>query len=352
MLSLSGLLMLAALVAARVAPLSVAEAPLPALFSTVQFLTHAPPGTAQPSSTVVPSTTFTPTPSQTATPSATFSPTATGTPSPTRTPRPTPTRTHTPPPSETRPPTNTAPPTKTAPPASPAPPTNTPPPATVTTAPPSPTQTAPPVPTATPIPPAANAFWGVNGGPIDGGSSGVPFDGNLSHNAPLRAKSFYWMAQAGLNWFRNYASDGIDYSWRFVEPAPGQYDWSAWDLLAAESQRQGVSLLAEIGNSVPAWANGSQNWRDKPLDLYAEPMAGSSWYQFVSSMVERYDGDGQADMPGLTRPIKYWEIWNEPDLREGWNPPDYPAHQFNGTVADTVRLLQVAYAAVKAADPG
>ena len=29
-------------------------------------------------------------------------------------------------------------------------------------------------------------------------------------------------------------------------------------------------------------------------------------------MVERYDGDGVDDMPGLEIPVKHWEIDNEP----------------------------------------
>jgi hypothetical protein len=364
LLSLSGLLILAAAATARLGQQPVAGAPLPAFFSTLIFLTQAPASTPRPSRTPIPSSTLTPRPTWTPGDTATGRPSGNVTPGATQTAPPIPTlasiatNTLAPraTPSATSPPATqaltTVGPTRTLPPTSSALPTASRPPNTQAPPPASPTSSPAPPPNPTGIAPPANTFWGVNGGPIDGGDGATPFDGNLSHNAPLRAKSFYWMARAGLSWFRNYASDGIDTSWRFVEPAPGQFNWSTWDLLAVEAQRQSISLLAEIGNSVPAWASGSVNWRDKPLDLYAEPMAASSWYRFVNSMVERYDGDGQADMPGLARPIKYWEIWNEPDLRQGWNPPDHPAHQFNGTAADAVRLLQVAYAAVKAADPG
>lgn len=31
---------------------------------------------------------------------------------------------------------------------------------------------------------------------------------------------------------------------------------------------------------------------------------------------EGYDGDGENDMPGLKIPIKYWQIINEPDIKE------------------------------------
>ena len=231
-----------------------------------------------------------------------------------------------------------------------------------TAAPPAPTHTAAPPPAtntsipptlAPPPPPVPIAdFWGINGGPLDGNDTTVPLDGNLSYNPALRAKSFYWMNQAGLRWFRNYGSDGINFSWRFVEPAPGVYDWSAWDGLVRAAQQKDVSLVASIGNSVPQWANGSTDWRVKPTDLYTNPMPNSAWYQYVQHVVQRYDGLGPNSMPGLTRPIKFWELWNEPDLRDAGNAPSFPPHQFNGNVADYVRLTQVGYGAVKAADPG
>jgi hypothetical protein len=60
--------------------------------------------------------------------------------------------------------------------------------------------------------------------------------------------------------------------------------------------------------------------------------AYSSW---VKAAVERYDGDGIEDMPGLNNPVKYWQIDNEPPrLRDG-----YP------------ELVKITYKAIKEADP-
>ena len=36
---------------------------------------------------------------------------------------------------------------------------------------------------------------------------------------------------------------------------------------------------------------------------------------FLIKLVDRYDGDGSNDMPGLTKPIKYWDIMNEPEFK-------------------------------------
>jgi len=45
------------------------------------------------------------------------------------------------------------------------------------------------------------------------------------------------------------------------------------------------------------------------------PSGWTAYQDFVTKVVERYDGDGIDDMVGLTVPIKYWEVMNEPDLQ-------------------------------------
>ena len=36
---------------------------------------------------------------------------------------------------------------------------------------------------------------------------------------------------------------------------------------------------------------------------------------FLLALVDRYDGDGNNDMPNLTKPIIHWEIMNEPEFK-------------------------------------
>ncbi|MFH1465686.1 MAG: hypothetical protein ABIO70_14970 [Pseudomonadota bacterium] len=43
----------------------------------------------------------------------------------------------------------------------------------------------------------------------------------------------------------------------------------------------------------------------------------SAW---IRAVVERYDGDGQDDMPGLARPVRLWEVDNEPDMHNHLPP--------------------------------
>ena len=47
-----------------------------------------------------------------------------------------------------------------------------------------------------------------------------------------------------------------------------------------------------------------------------------SYAAYVTAVVERYDGDGIDDMPGLLAPVHAWEIDNEPDLKNTARPRD------------------------------
>lgn len=58
--------------------------------------------------------------------------------------------------------------------------------------------------------------------------------------------------------------------------------------------------IKDRGDYLPQYRCNPKNW-----DKY------QTW---VKTVVERYDGDGISDMPGLKIPIKYWEVMNEPDL--------------------------------------
>lgn len=53
-------------------------------------------------------------------------------------------------------------------------------------------------------------------------------------------------------------------------------------------------------------ANATERYVPDDMDAYAA---------YVRATVERYDGDGVDDMPGLRGPIRYWEVDNEPDLK-------------------------------------
>jgi hypothetical protein len=62
-------------------------------------------------------------------------------------------------------------------------------------------------------------------------------------------------------------------------------------------------------------ATNDKKGRGNYLPKYrCNPIDWTAYQIWVSKVVERYDGDGTDDMPGLKMPIKYWEVMNEPDL--------------------------------------
>lgn len=65
------------------------------------------------------------------------------------------------------------------------------------------------------------------------------------------------------------------------------------------------------------------------------PSDEKAYSDWVSAVVERYDGDGKDDMPGLRHKVRYWQVDNEPRAERG----------------DYARLVRVTSRAVKKADP-
>ncbi|UCE17454.1 MAG: hypothetical protein JSV84_11205, partial [Gemmatimonadota bacterium] len=90
------------------------------------------------------------------------------------------------------------------------------------------------------------------------------------------------------------------------------YDFTVYD-------EQWSAVPAEmriLGNIAP------QGPRDEGRCLPGSwlPVDEVQYVDFVKATVERYDGDGVDDMPGLVNPITYWQVGNEPNdaVRSGF----------------------------------
>ena len=62
---------------------------------------------------------------------------------------------------------------------------------------------------------------------------------------------------------------------------------------------------------------------------------------FLIKLVDRYDGDGSNDMPGLTKPIKYWDVMNEPEFKMF----------FKGSKEDFVEIFNFSSKVIKEKQP-
>jgi len=88
--------------------------------------------------------------------------------------------------------------------------------------------------------------------------------------------------------------------------------------------------------------------KEEPIFLPEYRCNPSDWKGYlvwVEKVIERYDGDGFNDMPGLRIPVKYWEIINEPDLNASFL--DF----YNGSPADYAQLLIKTAEVIRKADP-
>ena len=144
-----------------------------------------------------------------------------------------------------------------------------------------------------------------------------------------------------------YAPAGVIYAkpqpifgmWGLIEPQPGKYNWGPLDNLVIEYQTAGFTGIQLLITAESPWASvnppsllnlGDTFPREEYLDEYAA---------FVGRFVERYDGDGTDDAPGLLNPIHHYGIERE---FTGFWP---------GSAEDYVRLLRTAYPAIHTADP-
>ena len=148
------------------------------------------------------------------------------------------------------------------------------------------------------------------------------------------------MNAAGMRWVR------VNWTWKDMQPEPGAFDFSQFDLVAQLAAEHDIQLLA-ILLAVPAWASNAppdliaERGSLSPVDKY-RPREIEDWLHYVRQSVERYDGDGFDDAPGSPR-IAYWEVWNEPNLRWAW-PPEPNADEY-------LELLQATAGAIRATDP-
>ncbi|MFZ5479363.1 MAG: glycoside hydrolase family 44 protein [Myxococcota bacterium] len=97
----------------------------------------------------------------------------------------------------------------------------------------------------------------------------------------------------------------------------------------------------------PANRTANHTARYFPDDLAA-------YEAYVRALVERYDGDGVDDAPGLRAPVRYWEVDNEPDLKFT-NPPRGAVRDVEpGTFCkpdEYARVLVASARAIRAAYP-
>ncbi|MFQ5574592.1 MAG: hypothetical protein ACE5E0_03080, partial [Terriglobia bacterium] len=156
------------------------------------------------------------------------------------------------------------------------------------------------------------------------------------------------------------------------EEAGGPFLFSGTDELVEGNQDAGVGTLVTIwpfaewdqlsrGDAEECAVSDQDEFLPKgglggPPDYLPEhrcnPADWEAYAAWLAAVVERYDGDGEEDMPGLKIPIKYWEVMNEPDLEAP--PEDQGSERLDFYKEDSgayKELLVKSAKAIKKADP-
>ncbi|MCD6442599.1 MAG: hypothetical protein J7L28_01365, partial [Thermotogae bacterium] len=176
---------------------------------------------------------------------------------------------------------------------------------------------------------------------------------NLMIPAEMRMDSIFGVGYAVPGYAERVSEIGARWvkipsvCWGKIEPTPPQggkhfYRWEHLDSLIKEYQNAGFHIQMVIKSACPwgtkGFASPPESWRR------SYPPKREHWddyYQFVYNLVERYDGDGYRDMPGLRYPIRYYEIESEAQHHIFWA----------GTVEEYCQLLRTARKAAKSAHP-
>ena len=161
--------------------------------------------------------------------------------------------------------------------------------------------------------------------------------------APADEPPYATALELGVRWERP-SSPVIDWHWvqRGREAIQsGTYDWTVPDRFLSRVPRE-LNLVVTITVGMKPLVPGT--WK------FIAPPVREAYRAFVRKAVERYDGDGVDDMPGLKNPVRFWQIENEPEAHT--ERPARGKPQPNTDWEGFAEFVQLGADAVRAADPG
>jgi hypothetical protein len=163
-------------------------------------------------------------------------------------------------------------------------------------------------------------------------ASADPFHGVVPQG-PTTERDVQRMAAGGAESVR------IGFAWWALEPGPGQFQWEATDAVVLKAARRGITVLPSVSGTAP-WAG--EDAASPPIFTLEQRAA---WSAFLGQLVARY-GPGGTIWQGVDapRPIRVWQIWNEPNFPRFYRPEPSPRGY--------ARLIELSAGALRGADPG
>jgi hypothetical protein len=178
-------------------------------------------------------------------------------------------------------------------------------------------------------------------GSVPEGFYGVTWD-RATTRAPEadQAAQFALMASTGVETVRTV------FRWSEIERNPSQPpDFTGTDRLVALASSNDISVLPVVSYT-PAWAALD------PTLTGSTPRDVDDYVAFIEQLVRRYGPEGtfwleRPDLP--TRPLREWQIWNEPHLQEYWDTGDRGRDAW---AREYAQLLKAASRRIRELDPG
>jgi hypothetical protein len=136
------------------------------------------------------------------------------------------------------------------------------------------------------------------------------------------AEALDGVADLGAKWIR------IDMAWADVQPnSPQDYVWNQFDRIVSAAHRRGLTVLPVLAYT-PGWARRADCSTDK-----CAPADPARFATFAAAAAARYAHGG----------VHTWEIWNEENSTNFWQPKPDPV-AYTG-------LLKASSEAIRRADP-
>jgi hypothetical protein len=174
------------------------------------------------------------------------------------------------------------------------------------------------------------------------GFFGVMYDHGIE-KAPddVQDAQFDLMASSGVETVRTV------FDWGEAQPQGrgSEIKFGRTDGIVRRAALRNIDLLPVVFYA-PRWARAYRNRFTSP------PKSRSDYVTYLAALVERYGPEGTfwTEHPELPkRPLREWQIWNEPHLSDYWDAPEKGPY---GYARAYPLLLRASYNIVKTLDPG
>jgi polysaccharide biosynthesis protein PslG len=134
------------------------------------------------------------------------------------------------------------------------------------------------------------------------------------------------------------------FDWSKIETAPGRYVFDYYDQFVAAAAKHGITIMPILFNP-PAFQSSAPGGPKPGAPTYP-PRDYGEMAKFATILVQRYGDHGtfwKEQPASARRPIRNWQVWNEPNLPAYWGGTPKPV--------EYASLLRDVGGAIKKAEP-